>query len=1236
MMIQDRDPRRRNSRTSGLADAGLWHFAVDRGGTFTDILGVSPAGELHTLKLLSASGTYDDAVTEGIRRILKLPHECPLASAPVGSIRMGTTVATNALLERKGENAALVTTEGFRDAIEIGYQARPELFSLAINKPELLYSKILEIRERISARGEVVMPLVEDEVSKQVQQLREQGIRSVAVVLLHAWKNPTHESRVAALCREAGFQDVSVSHEIMPTIKMVSRGQTTLVDAYLSPVLRRYVDRVRRQTGNIRLLFMQSAGGLTEAELFSGKDAIISGPAGGVVGCAAVARATREAEVIGFDMGGTSTDVCRYDGRLERVFESTTAGISFQSPMLNVKTVAAGGGSILWFDGRKLNVGPESAGADPGPACYGWGGPLAVTDANLLLGRIQPEYFPRIFGPGRDGPLDADVVMARFSQMAETVSARLGTRMTAEDLALGFIRIANEKMCRPVKELSVARGFDIRRHALICFGGAAGQHACSIARTLGMQRILVHPLASLLSAYGIASADLLRTASESVLVDLQERSARFIESRFEALAAPLIAELEALGVKRPEISVGRQLDLRTLGTDSTLTVPYEGLEETVEMFHRAHERHFGFRAADLPVEAVSVRLEVSGTAGLLAGTENPRLPGGPSKSPDPVGEKTVWFETGPLTVPVYLWKELATGVAIQGPALFIEPNSTVVLEPGFQGHVLRNGVLSVTGTGVFGPSVGQACDPTMLEVFNHLFMSVAEQMGAVLAQTAHSTNIKERLDFSCAVFDQQGSLVANAPHIPVHLGAMGEAVKSIIRSHSGDMSGGDAYVTNDPHQGGSHLPDVTVVSPVFVDEMGPVFYVASRGHHADIGGRTPGSLPAYASVLEEEGVVLPGLCLVRRGVFREERVRTLLSAGPYPARNIPERISDLRAQLAGNQRGIRELLGLVDRYGLDTVQAYMGHIQRNAADSMEEALLQFVREGPVFSSAFEDFLDDGTRIAVGVIIHRKDEGRKVEMTIDFTGTDPQLDGNLNAPFAVTRSAVLYVLRTLISRDIPLNDGCMSPITLMVPEGTVLNPRPGSAVSGGNVETSQRVVDVLYGALGVAAASQGTMNNFLFGRRDGTGRQYYETIGGGSGALEGHDGASGVQVHMTNTRLTDPEILESRFPEVRIERFTIRRGSGGAGRFRGGDGVERAIRFLEPREITILSERRNRAPYGLHGGDPGAKGQNLLIGADGETQDLGGKVSRSVHPGDLVVIRTPGGGGFGRPESGEHV
>ncbi|UCD39037.1 MAG: hydantoinase B/oxoprolinase family protein [Fidelibacterota bacterium] len=1213
--------------TSTGSHRGKWQFSIDRGGTFTDVIGIDPDGGLHTAKLLSDSPAYADAAIAGIQRLLNLPPGTPIPADQVARIRMGTTVATNALLERKGSSVALLITKGFRDLLEIGYQNRQELFRLAIKKPEQLYRCTMEVDERIDHAGNVLKSLQPDLVVEDLQRLKRMHIGSVAIVLMHAWKNSCHEEVLAELARATGFKQVVVSHEIMPLIKFVARAQTTVVDAYLSPILKLYMDSVREFTGNIPLEFMQSSGGLTDAATFTGKDAIISGPAGGAIGSAKVADVNDIDEAIGFDMGGTSTDVSRYDGHFEKVHEITTAGVQFQAPSLLVNTVAAGGGSKLWFDGQKLRVGPESAGAYPGPACYGHGGPLALTDANLLLGRILPPYFPRTFGPGQDQFLDEDIVKRKFTELALHINRRLGTSFTSTQLAAGFVKIANETMAKPIREISVARGFDVRTHGLICFGGAAAQHACSLARILGMRKIVIHPLAGLLSAYGIAAADHLLSAAKSVMTTLDRQLHRTLDAQFQVLVEPLVAELSDLGIAPDRIEVHRFLDLRPSGTDAYLSIPYVEFGSVTSTFMKTYARHFGFEPSGVPLELVNVRVEVWGRSSEFKETALPKDPKPPA--PAPLEFKEVIFDDEPLLSPVYKRDHLGAGCQLSGPAVIVEDYSTTLVEPGFNVAVNKFGHLVLEQKETQIESIGKIRDPVMLEVFNNLFMSVAEQMGNTLANTAHSTNIKERLDFSCAIFDRDGNLVANAPHIPVHLGAMGESVKAISRANSGKMKHGDVFVTNNPHRGGSHLPDVTVITPVFGPNEAIVFFTASRGHHADIGGIAPGSMPPFARSLLDEGVIIDNFQLVDQGHFREEELRRLLASPPYPARNIEERISDLRAQIAANNCGVQELERLVDKYSLETVQAYMSHIRDNAAEAMREALGKFLDGQQCYDASFQDYLDDGSRITARVIIQRGDDPPHTHKAIiDFSGTSQQLENSLNAPVAVTKAAVLYVFRSIIDQDIPLNSGCLVPIDIHIPEGCLLNPSPDAAVVGGNVETSQRIVDVLLGALGIAAASQGTMNNFLFGREDDQGKQYYETIAGGSGATESSPGASAVQVHMTNTRITDPEVLEQRFPEIRLEQFSLRRGSGGRGKFRGGNGVLREILFLEPRKISILSERRIHAPYGLGGGSPGRRGKNVLIRGDGTKVNLGGKVERIVQAGEIIIFKTPGGGGFG--------
>ncbi len=1219
---------------------GRWRFAVDRGGTFTDVIAIDPRGHCRAAKLLSRSSTYDDAAIEGIRRFLDVPTGEPLPRERVAWIRLGTTVATNALLERTGAPVGLLITEGFRDLLEIGNQQRPELFALAIKRPERLYRAVVEVPERLAADGSVVTPLDRSLLTDALQRLRQQGAESLAIVFLHAWKNPVHEKLAVELAAPFTFTHVSASHTALSLIQAVGRGRTTLVDAYLTPVLWHYARRVRRWTGEIPLHFMGSSGALLAPEGFTGKDATLSGPAGGVMGTAAVAGLTGDAAVIGFDMGGTSTDVCRYEGHLERILEVETAGIRYQTPMLHVETVAAGGGSILHFDGEKLSVGPDSAGADPGPACYGLGGPATITDANLLLGRIVPDHFPHLFGPNRDAPLDESASRARLTAIAERMKEKTGREQGIESLALGFVRIANEVMSRPIKALSVARGFDLRRHALVCFGGAGGQHAGGIARGLDIPRVRLHPLGGLLSAFGMAMAAHRRSRVETLLWPLDEPALARLVRRGAQLAETLETEMAGEPGVGGEGGFERhlQVDLRLAGTDTPLTIPFEAdLAVLIDRFQRAHRDHFGYVPPSMELELVNLRLEVvarTSDGGLgrrptAMATGEGAVVGPP---PEPLARRSVWFHDRDgdgvaMATAVYRRSDLVAGETLSGPVLITEAHSTTVVEPGFDVTLDDNGILTLLLRQRQRERVGTAWDPVLLELFNHRFMGIAGRMGESLARTAHSVNIKERLDFSCALFDHAGRLVANAPHVPVHLGAMGETVANLIQTRGGTIRPGDVFISNDPHRGGSHLPDVTVMAPLFRGER-PVFYVAARGHHADMGGTHPGSMPPFARRLEEEGVVFSNLPVVREGVFDQEAVEAVLRGGAWPARNVPERLSDLRAQIAAVQRGMRELTELCDLHGDDVVRAYMDHMRENAARAMSRALERLLAGRDAWRGRFQDRLDGGERIVVSLVIDRDGSGIP-RARVDFSGTSPPHAGNLNAPPAVTRAAVLYVLRTLIDGDVPLNDGCLRAITLHIPERTLLHPGAGAAVAGGNVETSQRLVDVLYGALGVAAASQGTMNNFLFGAADGSGGQYYETIAGGSGAVAGADGASGVQVHMTNTRITDPEVLEYRFPEVRLERFSLTPGTGGAGRWRGGDGVIRCFRFLAPLAITLLTQRRTTRPFGLAGGQPGAAGENRLWRRGAERPEkLPGCWQGRVATGDVLEIRTPGGGGFG--------
>ena len=1204
--------------------AAPWEFWIDRGGTFTDVVARDGDGILHVRKLLSDNPEhYDDAPLEAIRRLLDVGADGPIGADRIDTIRMGTTVATNALLERRGAPVCLVVTRGFADLLEIATQDRPDIFALEIRKPAQITADVVEVDERVLADGTVLTTPDLDRLRADLEAAIARGVRSAAVVLLHSYARPEHEQRIGKLARDLGFEHVSLSHEVSREIKSVARGSTTAVDAYLTPILRDYVSRVRApMDASVDLRFMQSHGGLARADHFSGATALLSGPAGGVVACAHVAGLAGFDKVIGFDMGGTSTDVSRYDGTYERVFETVTAGVRVQAPMMHINTVAAGGGSILSFVDGRMHVGPESAGANPGPACYRRGGPPAVTDANAVLGRIQPKHFPACFGPHANEPIDVDLSRKALTELAARISTETGRDMTVEEVAAGFVRIANENMVKPIREISVARGYDVREYALVCFGGAAAQHACAIAEALGIRTILIHPLAGVLSAYGMGLADMIHTDVEAVLERFDDDTLGELEPRFAKLEADARRRMTDQGVTAARIRHIRSLDLRYEGVEAYLNVPIAPGTDPRERFETLHAQRFGFTRPGEPVEAVNLRVETRGE------TEKPDEPKAETRAYDvdallAVDEVTVHFDLlqpgGERTmqaVPtrVYRRDDLEPGARLTGPAIIIEETSTVVVDPGWRARVnkRRHLILEASATRQRRERVATERDPVMLEVMSNLFMSIAEQMGITLRKVSHSTNIKERLDFSCALFDADGDLIANAPHIPVHLGAMGESVRSIVVARGDAMKPGDVFATNDPYHGGSHLPDVTVVTPVFSSQGERVFFVASRGHHADIGGVTPGSMPAASRTIDEEGVLIHDFLLVSAGRLREAAFTELLSSGRWPARNVPERLSDVRAAVAAGAAGVRLLEELIDRYGLDVVRAYMQHVKTSA----EAATRAVLRELPDGEHRFEDVLDDGTPIAACV---RIDGDRAV---VDFTGTGPQLETNLNAPRAVVTAAVLYVFRTLVPRPIPLNAGSLVPIEIRIPEGCLLNPTSPAAVAGGNVETSMRITDVLFGALGKLAASQGTMNNFTFGTDT---LAYYETIAGGAGAGCGFDGAHAVHTHMTNTRITDPEVIERRYPVV-LRRFEVRRGSGGSGVWRGGDGVRREVAFLEPMRATILSERRTRGPFGLNGAGSGKPGCNTVI-RPGGAETLAGKASLPVEAGDVLVIETPGGGGY---------
>jgi 5-oxoprolinase (ATP-hydrolysing) len=1202
---------------TGGSGAGKWRFWIDRGGTFTDVVARAPDGRVAALKLLSEDrGRYRDAAVEGIRRLLGLEPATAIPCDRIEVVKMGTTVATNALLERRGERTALFITRGFRDALRIAYQNRPRLFDRRIVLPELLYTRVAEVDERIGARGEILLPLDEEALRRDLRAVHAEGYRSVAIVFMHAYRHPAHERLAAEIARALAFDQVSVSHEVSPLMKLVSRGDTTVVDAYLSPILRRYVAQVASELPGVRLMFMQSNGGLTDAHRFAGKDSILSGPAAGVVGAVRTSSSAGFDRIIGFDMGGTSTDVSHYAGELERTFEAQVAGVRVRAPMMSIHTVAAGGGSILHFDGSRYRVGPDSAGADPGPASYRRGGPLTVTDANVMLGKIQPRFFPSVFGAEGGASLDGELVREKFQALAADIRRATGDTRSAEEVAEGFVEIAVGNMAEAIKKISVQRGHDVTAYTLCCFGGAAGQHACLVADALGMTRIYVHPLAGVLSAYGMGLADTVAMRQRSVEAKLEAGSVPALEEALERLAQAAQQELASQGVTPERIGVVRRLHLRYEGTDTTLPVRYGPIDDMTAQFEAEYRKRYSFLMPGRALIAESASVEAIGApdaheeAGEAAASAAP---------PDPVEWVEIHAGGRRRRSPVFLRRRLAPGQRIEGPAIVAENNATTVVEPGWRAEITRldHMVIERIAAVSRAAAIGTQVDPVRLEVFNNLYMSIAEQMGLRLANTAYSVNIKERLDFSCAVFDQQGALIANAPHMPVHLGSMGESVRAVIRENRARMKPGDVYVLNAPYNGGTHLPDVTVITPVF-DASGReiLFYVGSRGHHADIGGITPGSMPPNSRVVEEEGVLIDNFLLVESGRLREKETVALLSSGRYPARNVEQNMADLRAMVAANEKGAQELHRMVGAFGLPVVHAYMRHVQDNAEEAVRR-VIEVLKEGE-----FRYEMDNGAAICVKIAIDR----RARSAVLDFTGTAAQLPSNFNAPPAVCMAAVLYVFRTLVDDEIPMNAGCLKPLEVIIPEGSMLRPRYPAAVVAGNVETSQCVTDALYGALGTMAASCGTMNNFTFGDDR---YQYYETVAGGSGAGEGFDGADAVQTHMTNSRLTDPEVLEWRFP-VLLESFEIRRGSGGAGRWRGGDGSVRRVRFLQPMVAAILSGHRRVAPHGMAGGLPGATGRNWVRRADGGVVELGACDQIEMRPGDCFVIETPGGGGYGRP------
>ncbi len=1234
-----------------------WQFWIDRGGTFTDLVAQRPDGSLVIHKLLSENPEhYRDAPLQGIRNILGVASGQPLPTEQIGLVKMGTTVATNALLERQGDRTVLVITQGLGDALRIGYQNRPDIFARQIILPDMLYEQVIEVDERYSAQGEELLPVQIQPLRPQLQQAYDAGIRACAIVLMHGYRYPDHENQVATLAKEIGFTQISVSHEVSPLIKLVSRGDTTLVDAYLSPILKRYIDRIALELGAVskeralpdtradappeppQLMFMQSNGGLTDAHLFRGKDSILSGPAGGVVGMVQTSAIANLHKIIGFDMGGTSTDVSHYNGEYERVFESEVAGVRIKAPMMAIHTVAAGGGSILRFDGARYRVGPESAGAHPGPAAYCKGGPLTVTDCNVMVGKLQPDFFPQVFGPDGNQSLDVETVRQQFTALVEQIQRATNDVRSPEQVAAGFLAIAVENMANAIKKISVQQGHDVSEYTLVCFGGAAGQHACMIADALGMQQIFIHPLAGVLSAYGMGLADLraLRqmTVEQPLAVDLLPH----LQAILTEITAVAIAEVQQQNVPDERIESLPKVHLRYDGTDAPLRVTFGEVSSMVAQFEQDYRQRYGFTMPEKPLIVEAVSVEVVGKMPMPTEPvyESPRF-----EPPTPVTTVSMFTANTWQSTPLFQRNALRPGDQIVGPAIIVEATGTNVVEPGWQveisdrNHLLLTKDLNYdfekTSTDT-SPQGLNTPDPVMLEIFNNLFMAIAEQMGFTLQKTSYSVNIKERLDFSCAIFDHQGQLVANAPHIPVHLGSMGESVKSLIAAKGDTLKPGDVYILNNPYNGGTHLPDITVITPVFlpnamvghatdgVDQV-PLFYVASRGHHADIGGITPGSMPPNSTTVAEEGILIDNFQLVDQGHFREQELLALLTQGEYPVRNSQQNIADLQAQIAANEKGVQELGKMVQHYGLETVQAYMQHVQDNAEESVRQ-VIEVLNSGE-----FTYKMDDGAQVQVAISCDRI---RRIAR-IDFSGTSPQQATNYNAPAAVCKAAVLYVFRTLVEDKIPLNAGCLKPLDIVIPSGCMLNPEYPAAVVAGNVETSQVITDAIYGALGIMAGSQGTMNNFTFGNEH---HQYYETICGGSGAGADHDGTDAVQTHMTNSRLTDPEILEWRFP-VLLERFAIRQGSGGQGLHSGGNGVIRRIRFRAPMTAGILANHRQVAPFGLKGGESGKVGQNYVLRQDGTTEKLGSKAIAQMQSSDVFVIETPGGGGYGVMES-QHI
>ena len=1196
----------------------MWQFWIDRGGTFTDIVAKKPDGKIIIDKLLSEnSDAYKDAAVAGIRRILDLKNEDKIPTDIISSVKMGTTVATNALLERKGDRTLLLITKGFGDLLRIGYQNRPLLFDLSIKLPELLYERVVEVSERLNEKGEVVTELNEEEVRNSLIKAKSDGINSVAIAFMHSYINPDHENKIEQIAKEENFNQISVSHKVSPLIKLVGRGDTTVVDAYLSPILRRYVNQVSEElqdTKSTQLMFMQSNGGLTDANLFQGKDALLSGPAGGVVSMTQTGKQAGFNKLIGFDMGGTSTDVCHFAGEFERSFETELAGVRIRAPMMQINTVAAGGGSILSYKDGRFQVGPESAGAIPGPASYGRGGPLTVTDCNVLLGKLNPDFFPKVFGKTGDQPLNFEIVKKKFSDLSDIISKEKNEpMMDIFKMAEGFLKIAVENMANAIKKISIQKGYDVTNYMLNCFGGAGGQHACNVADSLGISNVMIHPYAGVLSAYGMGLAEI-----RSIREGHFEKNITNIldaENLIEILSSQAKKDLNDQDISDASIILLKNAFLHYKGSHQNLEIKFDTPENMRKSFEQEHKKRFGFFVEDREIFIEMLTVEAVGKK-----TENYDFlnPNTSTTKANPIAFKKMYVNGSEINTPIYKRDELIIGQNISGPAIIVEATGTNIIDDGWSGTLDKhyNLILSRVEEKKLQKGIGTSVDVVMLEVFNNLFMNIAEQMGATLANTAYSVNIKERLDFSCALFNNEGSLVANAPHVPVHLGSMSEAIKTVVRLNKDNIYPDDVFVLNAPFNGGTHLPDVTVITPVF-DKNGKeiIFFVASRGHHADIGGKTPGSGPPDSKHIEEEGVLIDNFKLFDKGIFREQEMRDILSSGKYPCRNVEHNMADLAAQVAANKTGINEINSMIDQFGIETVHAYMNHVQDNAEESIRNAIVN-LKQGE-----YEYELDNGEFIRVNVKIDKK----KREAIIDFTGTAPKNPLNYNAPMAVCYAVILYVFRTLVGNNIPLNEGCFKPIKIIIPNNSMINAKYPSAVIAGNTEVSQLTCNALFGALGVIAGSQATMNNFIWGNDT---IQNYETICGGTGAGPNFHGTSAIQTHMTNTRSTDPEVLETRFP-VRLEEFSIRRNSGGKGKFNGGDGVTRKLRFLEPMTVTTLCSHRRVKPFGLNGGSPGDCGKEWLERTDGSILNLNGNDSCEVKPNDLFVMQTPGGGGFGK-------